>query len=130
MLLKYSLPAILWAVLILILTLFPGQYIPPPVTLWDFIGVDKIVHAVLFGVLTILLTRGFRKQYTYSRLRYYAALVAVVLSLIYGASTEIIQGNFMKDRYFEFFDMLANATGCILGLIILIFVDYRHKTIL
>ena len=121
---RYNLPALLWALFILFITLIPGQYIPPA-SIWDFASFDKVVHFGVFAILIVLLALGFIKQYRFNIFRSKAITIAFSISIPYGIFLEMIQGLWLDDRYFDVYDVIANAIGCILGIIIFKFV--RHK---
>jgi len=104
---KYTIGALLWATLNLILTLTPGKSVPD-ITLFSY---DKLGHAFVFFVFSLLLSKGlFVANY-----KLYAAISATVLiSAVYGLGIEIAQ-DFIPDRGMEWFDALANVLGSFLG---------------
>ena len=53
--------ALAWALCILVLCLMPGRALPS----WDWfdlLSLDKLVHAGMFGTLTVLLAGAFQKR--------------------------------------------------------------------
>jgi VanZ family protein len=70
---------------------------------------DKLEHALAYSGLGALLVRalagGLRRRATS-----HAALLAVVIAAIYGASDEIHQ-HFVPQRTMDAFDLLADTTG-------------------
>jgi VanZ family protein len=100
-----------WALLIEAMILWPN---PPEMPqgwtiIWfDFITLDKLVHAGLFAVLSVLLVRVLvieaRPQW-----------MAVPLAASLGALTEF-QQHFIPTRSMELGDFLADAGGAALGL--------------
>jgi len=124
MFLRYNLFGILWAWAILVLTLSPKSALPPT-PLWGDITFDKFAHAFVYSILVVLLIIGFKKQFTYSKLKYNAILYALAISIFYGIVLELLQ-IFAKDRYVEVDDISANITGCILGFICF-FLIYGRK---
>ena len=52
---KPLLPGILWTLLIAVLTLMPGNYIPRITTFLDWLSPDKLLHFLLFGTYIFLL---------------------------------------------------------------------------
>ena len=121
MFLKYNLPAIIWAVVVFILTMMPGKYIPP-VNIWDFANLDKLAHLAVFAVLITLALHGFGKQQSYEMLRAHPAGIAFAVCVAYGFLLEVMQGTLLADRYFEWYDAAANAAGCVMGIIFFRFV--------
>lgn len=100
------LPALLWALLILVLCLLPGGALPQ----WrwaDLINVDKLVHALLFFGQTILLARMFLGHGSPQRW----LLWAVIISVGYGIGVELMQGLEALGRRTDLNDMIANTVG-------------------
>jgi len=112
------LPALLWALFILVLCLMPGQALPT----WewaDLLSLDKPVHAILFGVFFVLLTTGLRRQQRWPFLREQAMVVAITVAVAYGALTELLQELPMLGRRGDLLDLAANAFGTLLGVVYL-----------
>lgn len=112
---KHNIPAILWALVILILTLMPGKFIPPA-GIFEIFHPDKLVHMVIFATLIILLLRGLLKQDEFPLLKNHAWVVAFGGSTFYGFVLEVMQGTLLPDRYFEWLDTTANTIGCLAGM--------------
>ena len=111
-------PAIAWALVILVLCLMPGRAIPS----WDWtnlISLDKPVHAFLFGVLVVLLVRGFRDQQPAVIAQARIVPVAFTLTVAYGALTEWMQQLDLLGRHGDLNDLIANTVGACLGLLYL-----------
>jgi glycopeptide antibiotics resistance protein len=111
---KYNLAAILWALVILALTLSPGS-IMPDLPFWDLLRFDKVAHIFVFAVLVFQLAMGFYKQYRFRVLRYHALQSAFIFSVIYGGLIELLQGMLFHDRHTDVIDFIANTLGCIAG---------------
>ncbi len=125
MFLKHTLPAFLWALFIFILTMMPGKYIPP-VNIWDIANLDKLAHLFVFVVLLVLTLYGFLKQDAYKILLSYPMLIAFTLCTAYGFLLEVMQGMLLSDRYFEWYDAVANAAGCVAGIILFKFIPQKN----
>ena len=104
------LPAIAWAILILILSSGPG--IPLPSHWWDLFSPDKFGHAFVYGVLVLLTLRAFQSGGQWSTPTVW---VTVLGSDLYGIAMEVMQWTFFPGRYFEVLDIIANIIGAILG---------------
>ena len=117
MFLRYNFLGIGWALFILLLCSAPGDQLPEA-GFWDLLSFDKFVHAFLFAIQVLVLIVGFRRQYSYSVLRYYARSAAFVTGVIYGIIIEILQLLVFSGRSFDLYDVLANIIGCILGIIL------------
>ncbi|HNR93731.1 MAG TPA: VanZ family protein [Kiritimatiellia bacterium] len=101
------LPPAAWAGLIFGLSSWSGPERPPP--LW-FPGLDKLAHAVLFGVLGLLLFRAFAS----SRGMHRAVILAAAVTALYGATDEWHQ-SFNAARSVELMDFVADCAGGIAG---------------
>lgn len=119
---KYFIPAILWACLILYLSSGPSVQFPP--SFWDFLAIDKIGHFVFYGILAYLIAFGFCKKNQVILKN--TLLKSLIISSIYGISMELMQYSFFPNRYFEVLDIIANISGSLLG--ILFFKYIYHKT--
>ena len=113
---QYS-AALFWLCLITVLLVIPGSKFPKENWL-DKIWFDKWVHIGLFAILVFLWCR------TVSRIKafYFIAAAAV----FYGIGMEFVQKYFVSNRGFEILDIVADATGCVLGMFYSL-VQYRKK---
>ena len=111
---KYYLPAMGWAVVILVLSAMPSQQLPQI----DIISIDKIGHLGVYWILTMLILWGASKQPD-ANLKIWSQSLSIILAIgtIYGILIELMQYLFFPGRYFEILDALANFVGCILGII-------------
>ena len=122
---RNSFPGILCGIGILILTGLPGTYLPhvKPV-----IGLDKVVHILMYAGFAFLCLWGYRQQYVDNGKAYQkrAILLAIIISFAYGGLTEIMQEFLVPSRTGDWIDFLADGIGtCLGGLIFYLF--YRHK---
>ncbi len=110
--------AILWALLILFLCLDTSTDIPAiPVR-----NIDKLAHF------------GFHFGFTSLWFFYFTAknivkkdkkiIIIIFISVIYGIGIEIAQQKFTTTRKADFFDILANLTGAVFGIL---FSNYFKK---
>ena len=101
-------PAFAWAATILFLCLLPGSKLPE----WDWfalLDLDKLVHAGLFFIQTLLLARAFHARGTPVRW----LLWSVTISVLYGLATEFMQGLEALGRRTDINDMIANSVGAL-----------------
>jgi hypothetical protein len=117
MILRYNILAILWAMLIFILSLIPGKSFPE-ISLGDLLSIDKVAHVFMYAGLVFLSTTGFKRQYSNGWLRYHAKLTSFWISLSYGFLLETMQLVLNSDRSFDWMDVAANAGGCFLGILL------------
>lgn len=109
-------PALAWALLIALLCLTPGKALPQ----WqwaDLLRVDKLVHTMMFGVLTVLLARGLRGRPSNELPLPKVLLMAGVVSVLYGASMEALQEIPGLNRRGDLIDLIANTAGAVAGAI-------------
>lgn len=117
-------PSILWTVVILVLTLLPGNYIPRVGSFWNLFLPDKLIHIFLFSVLVVLLFSGFYKQYP-GRGKRYITVKVLAFSIILAIISELLQALLPLGRSGNIYDIIADFAGIILGW--LIFFQYLKK---
>lgn len=116
--LKSYWPVLSWAVIVFVLSAIPGNSFPKVKTFWEWMGPDKIVHLVFYGVFSMLLLRGIYKQYPPALSRFYPELVTFIIGTVFGILIEILQAYIFSGRDGNLFDAIANATGSLLGIVI------------
>ena len=109
---RFNFYTLVWMIVILALILLPGQQMPQLGT--SLLSPDKVAHVTVFAVLVLLMTIGFAKQRTYPRLRNMAPTYALILSVGYASALEGTQF-FSEGRTIDFYDIVANTLGCVLG---------------
>ena len=103
--------AIAWAGVIFYLSSQPGMDIPPP-----FPHMDKLLHALAFGLLGFLVLGGLRPgKDGYSRGQ---LLLAIAIAGIYGVLDEVHQ-RFVPGRMPDVLDVMADLVGAVLGVYLL-----------
>ncbi len=119
-------PPILWASMILLLTGLPGSYFPQIVSFWDWLSPDKVVHLLLFGILSFLMLWSNRQQYFESKKR---SLISFVLisGTFYGGLTEILQAFVFVGRHGNIFDFFANMTGTFSGFVLFVLIIQKNN---
>ena len=117
---------IFWTLLILWLCLMPGDNLPEP-SFFSFVGADKLIHAVLYLILLILVNKGlvnyFKPSYSLDRIVFIAFLYCILI----GVGIEFIQSAFIAGRVGDVFDVLANFVGTAAG-VLLTRVKLKRKT--
>lgn len=99
---------IAWAVLILILTLTPGEYVPS----YSLFSYDKLGHAGIFCIQAILLMYTFCVSYGWKTGR--AVITGMIIAIIYGFIIEGVQG-LIPGRSMDIYDAIANIAGSFLA---------------
>lgn len=107
--------------MIAILSLTPGNQLP--VFEFEWFRIDTAVHVVMYLMLTILILIGFFHQK--NELSANCVLYIIVGSILFGLCIEILQGEFIFQRYFSWGDSIANAIGTIAGY--LAYLIYKKK---
>jgi VanZ like family len=113
-------PAIIWLIITSILLTLPGSSLPQNdwLSKWlDKIWFDKWVHIGLFAIMVFLWCWAMLSKYsTTERLKF----IFVRLSIIwftYGVGMEFVQKYFIPDRSFDVKDIMADAAGCLVGVV-------------
>jgi VanZ family protein len=119
--LKYQLPAFVWCLGIFLLSAIPRV----PAVLTPF-QVDKIAHAVIYGVLCFLVWRAFFFQSHSIFLRRHALMASVLFSCVYGVLDEIHQ-LYVPGRSSDPFDVVADGTGALVCVALLVWRTRRAK---
>jgi len=117
--LKYRfLPAIIWLLVITIISGYPGNQVPK-IPVWQF---DKLVHTVIYLGLSLCLLYAFQKQYKNNKSRLITIVYVVLFGIFYGGFMEILQHYIFINRSGNWYDFFANAIGSVLGIFIYPFV--------
>lgn len=114
-LLPYS-AAIIWLGISFWLLTIPGSQFPKHDWL-DGLQADKFIHIILFFVLVYLFCRPLYKQgadlFTQKMLFIFIGTVCWG----YGIAMEFVQENFVSNRSFDVWDIVADGVGSYLGLL-------------
>lgn len=113
---RFLIPAMLWTILTILLSVASPQSmsgVNP--SLPNF---DKIVHFTLYVFNVYFWTVGLKKQTSSKQVRENAFYYALIGAFFLGLTLELIQHFFIKNRYFEVQDLIANSFGCIFGLVL------------
>lgn len=121
MFIRYLWPAILWSVIILILTLIPGNAVPE-VGIFQF---DKLVHFFIFGMLMLLSSYGLKKVLDLKSKPVNYLMLTTLYSVSFGIMIEILQ-RFVPGRNFSYADIIANTIGVAIGYLAFIILKKRN----
>lgn len=109
-------PGIAWFFLILVLICLPGSTIPPVETWLNDIYFDKWVHAGLFALLVFLFIYPIYKKLVLPlQVKKNWAIKITIAAIIWGITTELIQGFFISGRSFDIYDLAADTTGILVA---------------
>jgi len=110
---KPFMPAALWLAVITYLSVTPNVQLPK----FELFSADKLAHAGAYALLAWFMAWGVWKLK--GRKASPGELFLIFcLAVGYGALMEWVQGTFFPNRFFEYDDMLANAAGAFLAVII------------
>lgn len=101
-------PVMVWAALLFILSSVPGDSYPQ-IGIWN---IDKLAHVAIYAVLGALVLRSLLR--TGAARRGGALALAAALAAGYGVTDEIHQ-LFVRNRYCDWRDALADAVGGLIG---------------
>jgi VanZ family protein len=123
---RYHLPPVLWALIILISMSIPAEYIPKV----KIFGYDKIAHIGVFMVFGILVYRSIINW----QLKNINILRSILFSLFsvmfFGFFSEAYQ-QFIPGRTPDIYDFIADTIGGLIAIpIILIYNLYKSKKLL
>ena len=103
--------AIVWTVFITVASLVSSSAIPKVNLLWN----DKIVHFLFYFFFVVFWSFALHKNFY---LKKYSFII-VVFAIVYGIIIEVLQGVLTSSRQADFYDVLANTAGAIVGSVIL-----------
>jgi VanZ family protein len=117
-------PARLWTIFIFILMVIPGNMLPREET--TFIpNLDKLVHAILFGSFVFLWCYYYTARNKCVLVGRYNLILLV--ACLYGVATELIQKYFIPMRDFSIFDIIADASGAVIGYVAFRLIIHKIK---
>ena len=112
---KYHFPVVIVCIGIFVQSSFSSEAYPKI----EFELSDKIVHFCIYLVLLFAFYYSFNNQAKFLLINKYSLLFAFVFTSLYGASDEFHQ-YFVPGRTCEFNDWVANVTGALFGIVIIL----------
>ena len=111
----YAALPIMWAVVVLVLTLTPANEMPnTPV--WELLSFDTAAHAGVFALLAGLSWFSMRRQQRWPRLARHAGPVVLTGCILFGGLIEVLQFVMNLGRHAEWTDVLGDSIGAALTL--------------
>ena len=86
----------------------------------ELISPDKLGHLLAYFVLSVSFLWAFAQT---KQLNRRLAFWVVITCASYGIVLEFVQFAFFPERYFEWWDMLANLVGALLAILIIRFIN-------
>lgn len=112
---KYQLPAIAWAIFILVLCTSSNGGFQSQMLFG--IPTDKLGHAFIFSTLVFFIMLGLIKTWKFSFLIQKIRITSLIISILYAIAIELIQHYFTTDRIGDYWDVLADIIGSFIGLL-------------
>ena len=111
---------ILYVGCIVTLSLLPPQAFPK---LPLFAGFDKVVHFMMYFIFSILLSWAVKTELKYRRL-----FLIIPVTIGWGVFMEIMQLEMHLGRSFDIYDILANSTGVVVGVLLYVIVTRKFHS--
>ncbi len=101
-----------WSVIIILLSSVSGTDINSGLSLFE--GADKVGHFAIYLICFLVWVKYLDGVYKPKL----AVVYALVISILLGIIMEFCQFYFFEDRKFEFYDIIANIGGSLVGYLI------------
>ncbi len=128
MFLRRLIPALIWALFIVILCGIPGRDIPH-ISFLELLEFDKWVHAAVFFVLVVLLISAMRNEAAPQIFQRYPLIISAFFSIAYGGILEILQEVLFVERSADVLDFIANSVGSLMALVFVYWNTSRKKKV-
>lgn len=117
---------IVWTIITIVLLCLPGSSIPGGGFVFNIPNLDKIVHVILFG--GIVLFWGAHYAFRPERPQGWKKLVILlaILSTGLGIVLEYVQFYFIPQRSFDRGDIVADASGAIAAMLLVLFLSPKR----
>ncbi len=106
---------LLWAALLLYLTLAPADKLPPQPK-WELLSFDTFAHAAFFAVQAALTWFWLRRQSRWPLLRRHAGAAVLLGCAAFGAIIEALQMVLPFNRHGEWSDLISDCLGTVAAL--------------
>ncbi|RZK23027.1 MAG: M28 family peptidase [Hymenobacter sp.] len=113
----YALPPVIWAIVMLFLTLTPAQEMPRTPD-WKLVAFDTAAHAGVFAVLAVLSWVALRRQQRWPALARQAGLAVLAGCVLFGGLIEVLQYLMAVGRQAEWSDLGGDSLGAALALLL------------
>lgn len=110
----YAALPLLWAAVVLLLTLTPANEMPrTPV--WELLSFDTVAHAGVFFVLAALSWFSLRRQRRWPFWAEHTGAAVLVGSILFGGLIEVLQYSMRLGRHGDWTDLLSDGIGAALA---------------
>jgi VanZ family protein len=124
--LRFHLYTIIWAILIALMSFYPGKQLPL-IDFWELLSFDKFMHIACYALLLFLMMNGAMKQYRFTTFRFRIGSMVFMICFTYGVAIESLQPLLVSGRIFDYFDIIANLIGCVIGIFLYNFVYLKNE---
>jgi len=114
----YHLPAIIYAIVIILVSSIPNLKTPS----LRFLAFDKLAHFFEYAVFASLIFRSFSNLFSSNKISRIFLLSALFLSIF--AFADEFHQRYIPGRFFDYYDLLTDFCGAFL---VLIFLSLRFK---
>jgi len=90
-------------------------------------NLDKLVHATLFGGFVFLWSCYYASRKKINNNLNWRITSLLIIACLYGVATELMQKYFIPNRDYDIYDIAADATGAVIGYIIVRIMFSRIK---
>jgi VanZ family protein len=123
---KYFIWVLAEILIIFIIMSLPGNKLPAENSFTHAFKVDKLVHILLFFILSYTLLLYFKKSNKKYLKNKRVQIIAIILCIVYGIFLEFFQKIFVPSRSFDVADILADSIGAIFGLFFYYFYSIKN----
>jgi len=102
------------------LSLLPPQDLPK---VQLFHGADKVIHFMMYLILSVLGCWALKAEENRNEI-----WLIIPVAIGWGILMEFIQLELGSGRSFSWYDIIANTTGVVVGIIIYVFASRNHKS--
>jgi aminopeptidase YwaD len=113
----YAVPPLLWAAIMLVLTLTPAKEMPRTPD-WKLLAFDTAAHAGVFAVLAVLSWVALRKQRRWPALAQRPGIPVLIGCVLFGGLIEVLQYVMAVGRQAEWSDVAGDSLGAALALLL------------
>ncbi|AEV32890.1 VanZ like family protein [Owenweeksia hongkongensis DSM 17368] len=113
-------PALVWGIFILYFSTMPGPEVP---NVFQSLN-DKLIHAAIYFVATILIYFGFLRFKYGNPISGKALFISCLISIVFGGVIELLQSYYVPGRVGDWFDFVANTSGS-LSFVLMLVVSHR-----
>jgi len=99
-----------WTFFVFLLCALPGKAIPS--SRWfDLISLDKVVHASIFWVHSVLWIHAIKNCCRFPVYHTWVLVLGIFISIAYGGFLELLQSSVFMERTGDWNDFIANSVG-------------------